>query len=118
MELTPESFCERQDIGLGGGVDREIWNGKNAGEGADVQNGTASGDESREKSVGEVGECLHVEADHLFRLIPVGSMKLAVVSHAGIVQQEIGIEVLLRERIKEVVATGIVCEVGGEGFHP
>ena len=27
LELTPESFCERQDLGLGGGIDRHIGDG-------------------------------------------------------------------------------------------
>ena len=66
--------------------------------------------------MGEMSDGLHIEADHLLGLGPVGSTKLAVVAHAGVVDEAIWIEVLFGKRIDKVNASLGIGEIGCENL--
>ena len=113
-KFETKGFAKAGYVRLGGGINRKIGNGKISGERAEIEDGSALRDQGGKKGVGKVGEGLHVEADHLFRFFPFGSTKLAVVSHPGVVDEEVGIEFLRRKGIDEMNASFGIGEVGGE----
>ena len=61
-----------------------------------------------------MGEGLDVEADHLLGLGPVGSTKFAVIAHAGVVDEAVGIELIFGERVDEVDARLGIGEITDE----
>jgi len=115
-KFEAECFAEAGHVSLACGVDREVRDREEAGERTEIENSTPPGDEAGKEGVGEMGQGLHVEADHLPGLLPIGGTKLSVVAHAGIVEQAVGVKVFVGEGVEEMVAPGRVGKVAGDNF--
>jgi hypothetical protein len=115
-KLEAKCFAEARNVSFCCRINGEVGNRKNAGERTEIKNRAPLGNEAWEEDVGEMGQGLHIEADHLLGLIPIGSTKLPVVAHAGVVEQAVGVKVLAREGVDEVVATGRAGKIAGDDF--